>query len=110
MPKVPQASSWTVFKNALSGSSKLTDTRCMETVELEVRSGLGTGNGGLSEDQLSITATRLPEANIECVGECVFAQGLISSAISVAAGIRANVHLCNRGIEQGFRLRLNALL
>ena len=65
MPKTPQASSWTDLRNALSGSSNLTDTRCMETVELEVRSGLGTGNGGLSEGQLSITATRSPEAKMK---------------------------------------------
>jgi len=62
VPKMPQASSRTDLRNALSGASKLTDMRLTEEVE-DTRSGLGMGSGGLSEDQLSTTATRWPETN-----------------------------------------------
>ena len=64
MPKMPQASSRTDFRNTLSGSSKLTDMCFTEEME-DTLSGLGMGSGGLSEDQLSTTATRSPEAKMK---------------------------------------------
>ena len=69
---MPQASSRTDFRNTLSGSSKLTDTRFTEEME-DTRSELGMGSGGLSEGQLSTTAILSPEANTKSEISSAFA-------------------------------------
>ena len=45
--------------------------------------------------------------DVDGIGKCMFAQGLIGTAIAVTASIRTRVQLDDRHVEQGLRLRLN---